>query len=298
MSAENAAFMPSNVEGTGTPHLWITGIYGGSADSDMAGPMCSTIPLVPRDFGLKEPVCSLQPGGDHWKRIYAAVRAGWRIGGFHNHGDLATDHILMLIERASEDAGMTIDQIRQKRHVIDHCAANPRPDQMIKGLSLGVVWTCTTKYVLRADFAARNRDAEKLSQFVVPLKSMVKAGLHPAFHTDGHDGGPLLFLYLQTMLTRRDAASGRVWNTSEALDRADVIRSATRWGAEYVLKERELGTLETGKRADLIILDKDFMTIPVEDVSKTNVLMTMVGGKVVFQKRGFVSSLVSAIPAN
>ena len=282
MTPEVAALMPANVEGTGSPHLWITGIYGGSADSDMAGPMCSTVPLIPRDFGLTQPQCSLLPGGEHWDRIYAAVRRGWRIGGFHNHGDLATDYILMLIERASEEAGMTIEQVRQKRHAIDHCAANPRPDQMIKGLHLGVVWTCTTKYVLRADFAARNRDAEKLAQLVVPLKSLVKAGLHPAFHTDGHDGGPLLFLYLQTMLTRKDSVSGRVWNPAEALDRHDVLRSMTRWGAEYTLKEKELGTIEPGKWADLILLDRDFLTVPTEEISRTQVLMTWVGGKVVY----------------
>jgi predicted amidohydrolase YtcJ len=286
MTADTAAFMPANVEGSGTPHLWITGIYGGSADSDMAGPMCSTIPLVPRDFGLTGPVCSLQPGGEHWDRIYAAVRAGWRIGGFHNHGDLGTDHILMLIERASAEAGMTAEQVRAKRHVIDHCAANPRPDQMRKGLELGVIWTCTTKYVLRADFAAKNRDAEKLSQFVVPLKTMVKAGLRPAFHTDGHDGGPLLFLYLQTMLTRRDTGSGRVWNPSEALSREEAVRSATEWGAEYTLKEKELGTLEPGKWADLIVLDRDILAIPVDDISRTSVLLTMVGGRVVFERPG------------
>jgi hypothetical protein len=284
MAPEVAATMPANVEGAGTPYLWITGIYGGSADSDMAGPMCSTIPLVPKDFGLISPQCSLVPGSDHWDRIYAAVRRGWRIGGFHNHGDLATDYILMLIEQASEEAGMTLEQIRQKRHAIDHCAANPRPDQMVKGLHLGIVWTCTTKYVLRADFAANNRSAEQLAQYVVPLKSMVDAGLHPAFHTDGHDGGPLLFLYLQTMLTRQDPGSGKIWNSKEALDRKDVLRSATRWGAEYTLKEKELGTLEPGKFADLIVIDRDFLSVPTEEIGRIQVLMTMVGGNIVFQR--------------
>jgi len=287
ITPEIADFMPANVEGTGTPHLWITGIYGGSADSDMAGPMCSTIPLLPKDFGLTQPQCSLTPGSENWNRIYAAVRRGFRIGGFHNHGDLATDYILKLIEQASEDAGMTLEQIRQKRHVIDHCAANPRPDQMAKGKHLGVIWTCTPKYVIRADFAAKNRDAERLAQYVVPMKSLIDAGLHPAFHTDGHDGGPLLFLYLQTLLTRKDPGSGRVWNLAEAIDRAHVLRSATRWGAEYTLKEKELGTIETNKWADLIILDRDFLTVPVDEIGRIQVLMTMVGGKIVYQRSGF-----------
>ena len=283
ITPEVAAIMPANLEGSGSPHLWMTGIYGGSADSDMAGPMCSTIPLVPRDFGLTQQRCSLRPGSESWDTNYAAVYQGFRIGGFHNHGDLGTDYILMLIERASNDAGMTLEQIRQKRHAIDHCAATPRPDQMVKGMQLGLVWTCTPKYIMRADFAARNRDAEKLAQYVVPLKSMIKVGLRPAFHTDGHDGGPLLFLYLQAMITRKDTGSGRIWNLQEAIDRKDVLRSATRWGAEYTLREKELGTIEPGKWADMIIIDRDFLTVPVEEISRIQVLTTFVGGKIVYQ---------------
>ncbi len=283
ITPEVAAIMPANLEGSGSPHLWMTGIYGGSADSDMAGPMCSTIPLVPRDFGLTQQRCSLRPGSESWDTNYAAVYRGFRIGGFHNHGDLGTDYILMLIERASNDAGMTLEQIRQKRHAIDHCAATPRPDQMVKGMQLGIVWTCTPKYIMRADFAARNRDAEKLAQYVVPLKSMIKVGLRPAFHTDGHDGGPLLFLYLQAMITRKDTGSGRTWNLQEAIDRKDVLRSATRWGAEYTLREKELGTIEPGKWADMIIIDRDFLTVPVEEISRIQVLTTFVGGKIVYQ---------------
>jgi predicted amidohydrolase YtcJ len=216
--------------------------------------------------------------------MYEALRRGWRIGGFHNHGDLATDYLLMLIEQASEDAGMSLEEIRRKRHAIDHCAANPRPDQIAKGVRLGLAWTCTTKYVMRADFAAKNRSAEELAKYVVPLKSMVDGGLHPAFHTDGHDGGPLLFQYLQTMITRRDPISGRIWNTNEGLDREDVLRSATRWGAEYTLKEKELGTLEPGKWADLIVIDRDFLTAPTEQINRIQVLTTIVGGRVVYQR--------------
>ena len=115
---------------------------------------------------------------------------------------------------------------------------------------------------------------------------MVDAGLHPAFHTDGHDGGPLLFLYLQTMLTRQDPGSGKIWNLREALDRQDVLRSATRWGAEYTLKEKELGTLEPGKLADLIVIDRDFLTVPTNEIGQIQVLITMVGGKVVYQRVG------------
>ena len=53
------------------------------------------------------------------------------------------------------------------------------------------------------------------------------------------------------------------------------------WAAEYVQKQDQLGSLEVGKFADLLIIDRDYFTIPVDDILKIHPLMTMVGGKVI-----------------
>ena len=47
------------------------------------------------------------------------------------------------------------------------------------------------------------------------------------------------------------------------------------------MRDDKLGLLETGKWADLIVIDRDYLTIPIDDIPKLRVLMTMVGGKVV-----------------
>ena len=57
--------------------------------------------------------------------------------------------------------------------------------------------------------------------------------------------------------------------------------SATLWGGYGMKHEKEFGSLESGKWADLVILDRDYLTIPVDDIPKIRVLMTMVGGKIV-----------------
>ncbi len=58
----------------------------------------------------------------------------------------------------------------------------------------------------------------------------------------------------------------------------------TRWGADYVLREEELGSLEVGKLADLVLLDRNPLDhdIPDEDLSEIKVLATIIGGKVVY----------------
>jgi imidazolonepropionase-like amidohydrolase len=55
----------------------------------------------------------------------------------------------------------------------------------------------------------------------------------------------------------------------------------TSWASEYILKEDKLGTLEVGKLADLVIMDRDYFTVPVDDLLKIRTPMTMVGGKII-----------------
>ena len=60
-----------------------------------------------------------------------------------------------------------------------------------------------------------------------------------------------------------------------------MLKAATLFGAYYAMREDQLGSLEPGKFADLIVLDRDYLTIPVDDIQHIRVLMTMVAGKVV-----------------
>jgi predicted amidohydrolase YtcJ len=48
-------------------------------------------------------------------------------------------------------------------------------------------------------------------------------------------------------------------------------------------KEDILGSLEVGKLADIVVLDRDYMTIPVEDIRDLNSVLTMVDGRIVFE---------------
>jgi predicted amidohydrolase YtcJ len=272
-AAEFVARQMPNYQGYGSPHLWMAGIYGGSADSYI----CTTLPS-PKKYREK---CDLEPGGPLWDSLFPAVRSGFRISGFHVHGDMAVDHILLLIEQASAAGGMTEEEIRGKRHVLDHCAGNPRADQIVRAGKLGITWTCGPKYIIRAPITAENYDSEAFSEWVVPLRSLIDAGLKPGFHTDGDQGGPTLFKYMQTTMTRKDL-NGRVWNAEEAIDREEVLRMATRWNAANLLRGDELGSIEEGKWADMIVVDHDYLSIPVEDIPNIKVLMTMLGGEIIY----------------
>lgn len=70
-----------------------------------------------------------------------------------------------------------------------------------------------------------------------------------------------------------------------ALNRQQALRGMTIWAARSNFEEKEKGSLEPGKFADFIILDKDLMTIEHTEVLKTNVLATYVGGEKVYEKK-------------
>ena len=79
----------------------------------------------------------------------------------------------------------------------------------------------------------------------------------------------------------------------EAIDRKDILRMYTIWAADYVARMDRLGSLEPGKFADLVVLDQDYMTVPVDQFHTLHPLVTVVGGKVKFRKDGdaFASSV-------
>ncbi|MBI4464445.1 MAG: amidohydrolase family protein, partial [Acidobacteria bacterium] len=79
----------------------------------------------------------------------------------------------------------------------------------------------------------------------------------------------------------RKGWDGKVYGADQAVDRGTALKTATIWGAYFALREDMLGSLEPGKWADLIVLDRDYLTVPVEEIPKLRVLLTLVGGKVV-----------------
>lgn len=79
----------------------------------------------------------------------------------------------------------------------------------------------------------------------------------------------------------RKAWDGKVYNPDEKVGRGLALKTATVFGAYYLLRENELGSLSRGKVADFIVLDRDYTTIAESDIENIRVLMTSVGGRVV-----------------
>lgn len=75
------------------------------------------------------------------------------------------------------------------------------------------------------------------------------------------------------------------YQIENALTRDQALKAMTLWSAFANFEEKERGSIEIGKMADFVILDQDIMQIPLENIRKTKVLTTVVGGEIVFEQK-------------
>ena len=90
---------------------------------------------------------------------------------------------------------------------------------------------------------------------------------------------------IQVAVTRRapDAPAGEAWLPRERVSLARMIAAYTIEGARLAFDERITGSIETGKAADLIVLDRDLFAIPPEQISRARVLLTLLDGHDVYR---------------
>jgi len=121
---------------------------------------------------------------------------------------------------------------------------------------------------------------------MTPLKSMVDAGAVVTYGSDWDNvPEPNPWLGLEGMVTRRYPGHPEYgqWNMDERLDVETAIQIFTRNGAVAMEREDETGTIEVGKSADFIVIDRNLLEIPSEKIHKTKVLKTVLRGHTVYE---------------
>ena len=94
------------------------------------------------------------------------------------------------------------------------------------------------------------------------------------------------FPAMEVAVTRRDpdADAGPAWIPEEQVDLETVVRAYTLGGAMAGDMDAETGTLTVGKSADLIVLDRDIFAVPAQQISDTQVDVTVFRGRVVYRR--------------
>jgi predicted amidohydrolase YtcJ len=145
------------------------------------------------------------------------------------------------------------------------------------------MFSCAPKYIQDSGDVVEAFSDSFANNFIVPIKSMIKAGVRVSYEADRDT---YVWEDLELAMVRKDL-KGKVWGAHERIDKTEALKLATIWAADYVLKPDKLGSIETGKLADLVVLDRDYMTIPAEEVSEIQPQLTIFDGKIVFAHTAF-----------
>jgi len=224
-------------------------------------------------FGLGEvlygPFFDLAPRKDPWpaeimseygKLAAAAARAGWHV---HQHviNNNAVTDLLDTLETVNK--AQRIDRLRWTMgHVYDISDKNIARAKAL-GMTLGV------------HGAAMQAGAH------MPLRKIADSGIVFGLGTDAtivSHYSP--FVTLGWVVSGLDAGGNRVLD--ETLTREEALVAHTRSNAYLFFQEKALGSLEVGKQADLVVLDRDYMTVPAAEIKHIHPTLTMVGGRVVY----------------
>lgn len=285
-----------NLEGHGTDRMWIVGItidnpdgYGPRIptpdDGGRVGEIsCGTLPkreILPNDLYPDEEFCVWDlPDHPGPNAALIANRYGYRITGLHTFGDKGIDLVLESYERASQESS-----IRDKRFALDH-GMMIRPDLRQRSSDLGVMWSVQPiqfwgRYAASVSLVYGEEYAH---QWLFPVKTLIDQGIKVVYGADTHDDPERHPMFSLEVLVTRKTKDGRIFGPRERIDRETALLMMTRWGSEYVLAEDKLGSIEPGKLADLVLLDKNPLdpNIPDDDLSEIKVLATIIGGEIAY----------------
>ncbi|MCK1488360.1 amidohydrolase [Bradyrhizobium sp. 193] len=211
------------------------------------------------------------------KRIIKAYAARGHQMSVHTHGDRTIDAVLDAYELALNEFPEAKRPFR-----LEHCGTL-REDQIDRCNKLGVVCSFFLPYLYYWGEALRDAllGPEAAAKFV-PAGSAVRKGMRSSLHCDPPMTWPHALLCLHLATTRRSRA-GSVIGPDQIMDIDSALRSVTIDAAFHLRKHNEIGSIEVGKYADFVLLDRNPRTVDPEHVLDLKVLGTYVEGERIWE---------------
>ena len=230
--------------------------------------------LAPFDEGGTFRGIQVMPTALYTDTVKALNRLGWRVF-THTVGDAAMDIVLAAYEAANAERPLA-----GRRWGIEHgFMAQPEHFARISALGLGV--TVQNHLYLAGPVMAKYWGLKRAS-WTTPVRAYIDHGIPVA---SGTDSGVVPYPPLWTFyhFVTRDTITGGVMGADQKITRQEALRSATVGNAWFTFEENTKGTIEPGRLADMVVLAEDIMTVPEKRIEQMQVLMTMTGGKVVYE---------------
>jgi len=214
---------------------------------------------------------------EYEKMILTADKMGFQIG-VHAIGDKGNNWILNAFEKALEVNGK-----RDSRHRDEHTQTLALSD-IPRFAQLGVIPSMQPTHCISDKKFYEKRIGKERSKGAYAWRSLTDAGSILAFGTDYQVEplNPIEGLYAAVTRKDRKGEEGEGWFPEQKLTMEEAIKYYT-WGSAYAqFMEDRKGMLKPGYLADIVVVDRDLLTIPENEIMQTKVDYTIVGGKVVY----------------
>jgi predicted amidohydrolase YtcJ len=270
--------------------LAASGLYTGFGDDQLklgavkmfadGGMGARTIAIYPPELkGEKNPLGLLVWKTEEMQKAHLLLAwAGWQLV-THAIGDRAIDQVLDSYARVKKELGL-----KDARFRIAHCGiATPTIQKRMR--EIGVIADGNPAFIYWIGSYFATYGAER-TRWAYPAKSYIENGVVEAAGSDV-DVTPLRPWWgIWAAVVRREAQTDKVLAPEERLTVREALRLYTRNAAYDGFEEKQKGSLEAGKLADFIVVDRDVLTAPAEELKDVSVLKTFVGGELVYEKSG------------
>ncbi len=202
----------------------------------------------------------------------------------HAIGDRAVRMALDAFEK-SKNLGRSADA-SPLRHRIEH-AQLVSPVDMGRFSSLDIIASIQPVHATSDQYMA-DKAWGRRSSTAYSMKSLANSGVRLAFGSDApvEEPNPITGIFAAVTRKRHDELSQPGWHTEECLSVEEAVRGYTT-GAAYASGEEYIkGSITRGKLADFVVLSKDIFAVDPLEIATTEVLGTVIGGRVVFDKIG------------
>jgi len=214
------------------------------------------------------------------EKVLAADKMGFQIG-IHAIGTRGNHWVLNAYEKAIQVNGR-----RDSRHRIEH-AQLLVDDDLQRFSDLGVIASMQPTHCITDKRFAEKRLGLERCRGAYAWQRLLKAGASVVFGTDWpvEPLDPLEGLYAAVSRKDRGGEPGDGWFPDQRLSMEKAIELYTLGSAYAEFMEGRKGSIKKGMLADIVIFNRDLMTIPEEEIMKAKVDVTIVGGKVVYERK-------------
>lgn len=211
------------------------------------------------------------------QRLLDAGNTQGMLVGVHCAGGRAMDIVLKAFEETDRKR-----PIKGRRFTLIH-AYQPSEENFEQCSRLGVVVASQPSFLHYLGDSFYENVGPDRSKWVKPHRAWIDNGVVVAAGTDSPVTPHPPFVSLWAAIARRTEVKGTQMGTEQRVTREEAIRMYTINGAYLSFEEDVKGSIELGKLADLIVIDRDILTCPEDEIEETKVLRTILGGKTVYK---------------